>query len=131
MKEEGDEYKTTDSPSTIGNVDEKNLIPYFLNDHKALASNFEAWKTTFCQVNGNKTPPYLLNQIHLQQVRAIEGIESEDAKQYAKLIQKCFEANDSGSAVQASNKDELTQMNTEFDGNTASENQSKLFTMPN
>lgn len=83
MKEEGDGPKTTDSPSTICNVDEKNLIPFFLNDNKPLANNFEAWKSTFCQVNGNKTPPYLLNQIHQQQVRTVEAMESDYAQQYA------------------------------------------------
>lgn len=85
MKDEfGDGLKEENSPGTPSNLDDKNLIPCFLN-----GSNFEAWKATFNQMNGSckDVSNYLLHEIHSHQMKKLDQIDQDDSIQYKNWIE--------------------------------------------
>ena len=76
-------------------VDDKNLLPVFLNEEKKKKGqsdttvNFGAWKQTFCQMNGHK-PSLVLDQYYRQQMKAMQEIEREDVLRFKQIIDSCF-----------------------------------------
>lgn len=61
-------------------LDDKNLLPVFLNEERKKKGqsettvNFDAWRSTFCQLHGSK-PSLVLDQYYRQQLKAMQEIE--------------------------------------------------------